>query len=46
VASARAREIANGDQPKVSGFDNKPVVLALREIEAGKTGIEILDKED
>jgi DNA-directed RNA polymerase subunit omega len=46
VAAARAREIANGDQPKVSGFDNKPVVLALREIEAGKTGIEILDKED
>jgi len=45
VAAARARDIANGDHPKISGFDNKPIVLALREIEAGKTGVEVLEKE-
>jgi DNA-directed RNA polymerase subunit omega len=46
VAAARARDIANGDHPKISGFDNKPIVLALREIEAGKTGVEVLEKEN
>ncbi|MCC5796987.1 MAG: DNA-directed RNA polymerase subunit omega [Methylophaga sp.] len=44
VASKRAREIALGDDPLVPVDNDKPTVLALREIAAGLTGPEILDK--
>lgn len=46
VAAARARQIAHGQQPVVSGFNNKPIVLALREIEAGHVGTEILSEKE
>lgn len=36
VASLRARELADGAEPYVSRQDDKPTVLALREIAAGK----------
>lgn len=44
VASKRAREIAMGDDPMVSVDNDKPTVLALREIAAGLVGPEILTK--
>ncbi len=45
VAAIRARQIANGSDPLVSihGRD-KPTVIALREIAAGKVGLEILSR--
>ena len=46
VAASRARQIANGSDPLVSmhGSRDKPTVTALREIAAGKIGIELLNK--
>ncbi|WP_438969914.1 DNA-directed RNA polymerase subunit omega [Methylophaga sp.] len=44
VASKRAREIAMGDDPMVDVDNDKPTVLALREIAAGLVGREILTK--
>ncbi|WP_374347460.1 DNA-directed RNA polymerase subunit omega [Chitinimonas sp.] len=45
VAAYRARQLANGSSPLVEapGRD-KPTVLALRELAAGKIGIEILNR--
>lgn len=46
VASKRAREIAvKGDQPMVEWDNDKPTVLALREIADGLVKPDILDKE-
>ncbi len=44
VAAVRARQISNGSDPLVSGHGqrDKPTVMALREIAAGKVGLEIL----
>lgn len=44
VAAVRARQISNGSDPLVSahGQRDKPTVMALREIAAGKVGLEIL----
>lgn len=44
IAATRARQIANGSDPLVSthGLRDKPTVMALREIAAGKVGIELL----
>ena len=39
----RARQIAQGSQPLVESKD-KPIVTALREIAAGKVGLEILNR--
>lgn len=39
AASQRARQIANGHQPLVQGENDKATVIALREIEEGKTSI-------
>lgn len=39
AASKRARQIAFGHQPMVQPEMDKPTVLALREIEEGKTSI-------
>jgi DNA-directed RNA polymerase subunit omega len=45
AAAYRARQLANGSTPLVehAGRD-KPTVLALRELAAGKIGIEILNR--
>lgn len=46
VAAKRARQIAvRGDQPHVDWDDDKPTVVALREIAAGLVTAAILDKE-
>ena len=44
VAAKRAREIALGDDPMVEIDNDKPTVLALREIALGLVGPEILTK--
>jgi DNA-directed RNA polymerase subunit omega len=46
VAAKRAREIALGDDPMVELDNDKPTVLALREIAAGLVGPEILSKPE
>jgi DNA-directed RNA polymerase subunit omega len=43
VATKRARQIAMGAQALVAAQNDKPTVLALREIAAGKVGPRILD---
>jgi DNA-directed RNA polymerase subunit omega len=43
AATYRARQIAQGSQPMVESKD-KPTVTALREIAAGKVGLEILNR--
>jgi DNA-directed RNA polymerase subunit omega len=45
AAAYRARQIANGSSPLIEqpGRD-KPTVLALRELAAGKIGLEILNR--
>jgi DNA-directed RNA polymerase subunit omega len=45
AAAYRARQLANGSSPLVEtpGRD-KPTVLALRELAAGKVGVEILNR--
>lgn len=44
VATYRARELAQGHQARVEVDDDKPTVIALREISEGKTGVEMLRK--
>jgi DNA-directed RNA polymerase subunit omega len=44
AATARARQIANGATPQVDPGRDKPTVIALREIAAGKVGLEVLNK--
>jgi DNA-directed RNA polymerase subunit omega len=44
VASKRARQIAMGGTPLVPIENDKPTVLALREIAEGKIGPSILDE--
>ncbi|MCX7626882.1 MAG: DNA-directed RNA polymerase subunit omega [Methylophilaceae bacterium] len=45
AAAYRARQLANGSEPLVSCSDkDKPTVIALREIAAGKVGLEILNR--
>lgn len=43
VAAKRARQIAMGGEPMVPIDNDKPTVLALREIAEGKVGPEILN---
>ncbi len=43
AATYRARQLAQGSQPQVESRD-KPTVTALREIAAGKVGLEILNR--
>lgn len=45
VASKRARQIAMGADALVEIDNDKPTVLALREISAGLVGPEILDEK-
>ena len=44
AATARARQIANGATPLVDAGRDKPTVVALREIAAGRVGLEVLNK--
>lgn len=44
AATVRARQIANGSNPMVESDRDKPTVIALREVAAGKIGLEILNK--
>ena len=44
AATFRARQIANGAQPMMEASRDKPTEIALRELAAGKYGVEILNK--
>lgn len=44
VATTRARQLSIGAMPQVEANKDKPCVIALREIAAGKVGIEILNR--
>jgi DNA-directed RNA polymerase subunit omega len=44
AATYRARQITNGAQPMMEASRDKPTVIALRELAAGKYGPEILNK--
>jgi len=44
VSAKRARMIAMGSTPMVDAERDKPTVTALREIAAGKVGLEILNR--
>lgn len=44
AAAHRARQISNGSTPLVDGGKHKPTVIALREISAGKVGLEVLNR--
>lgn len=44
AATFRARQLAAGSTPQVDGEKDKPTVVALREIAAGKVGVEILNR--
>jgi DNA-directed RNA polymerase subunit omega len=45
-ATRRARQIAGGATPMVDINHDKPAVIALREMAAGKYGIEILNRKE
>ncbi len=44
AATYRARELAQGHEARVEHNKDKPTVIALREIAAGATGLEMLRK--
>jgi DNA-directed RNA polymerase subunit omega len=44
AATYRARQITMGSTPMVEAERDKPTVLALREIAAGKVGLEVLNR--
>ena len=44
AATYRSRQITNGSQPMLEANRDKPTVIALRELAAGKYGAEILNK--
>jgi DNA-directed RNA polymerase subunit omega len=44
AATVRARQLSIGATPQVEANKDKPTVIALREIAAGKVGIEILNR--
>jgi DNA-directed RNA polymerase subunit omega len=44
AATNRARQITSGSAPLLEADRDKPTVIALREIAAGKVGIEMLHK--
>ncbi|UJF24316.1 DNA-directed RNA polymerase subunit omega [Suttonella sp. R2A3] len=46
AASKRARQISLGHQPMVEEDKDKPTVIALREIEEGKTSIAAILKAE
>lgn len=44
IASKRARQVAMGAEPRVALENDKPTVVALREIANGLVGKEVLDE--
>jgi len=46
VAAKRARRVANGAEPLVDRENDKPTVVALREIAAGLVTLDLLDEAD
>ena len=44
VATYRARQITMGSTPQVEVDKDKPTVVALREVAAGKVGRELLNR--
>jgi DNA-directed RNA polymerase subunit omega len=46
VATKRARQLEKGKDPHLAWENDKPTVLALREIAAGLVGREVLDAVD
>lgn len=44
AATYRARQLSAGGTPQVEDNRDKPTVVALREIAAGKVGLEILNR--
>jgi DNA-directed RNA polymerase subunit omega len=44
AATVRARQLSIGATPQVEANKDKPTVIALREVAAGKVGIEILNR--
>jgi DNA-directed RNA polymerase subunit omega len=44
AATNRARQITSGATPLLEADRDKPTVIALREVAAGKVGIEMLHK--
>ena len=44
AATQRARQISAGSTPMIEADRDKPTVIALREVAAGKVGIEMLHK--
>ncbi len=44
AATYRARQIASGATPLIDPGRDKPTVIALREIGAGKVGLEVLNR--
>lgn len=46
LASRRARQLANGQAPQVETTNDKPTVLALREIAAGKVDMKFVETTD
>lgn len=44
AATYRARQLTVGATPLIEGEKDKPTVIALREIAAGKVGLEVLNR--
>ncbi|MBK8337898.1 MAG: DNA-directed RNA polymerase subunit omega [Sterolibacteriaceae bacterium] len=44
AATYRARQLSAGSTPQVDADRDKPTVVALREIAAGKVGLEVLNR--
>ncbi len=44
AATYRARQLTVGATPMIDGEKDKPTVIALREIAAGKVGLEVLNR--
>jgi DNA-directed RNA polymerase subunit omega len=44
AATYRARQLTLGATPMVDAENDKPTVIALREISLGKVGVEILNR--
>jgi DNA-directed RNA polymerase subunit omega len=44
AATYRARQLSAGSTPLVGAENDKPTVIALREIAAGKVGLEVLNR--
>ena len=46
IAAKRARRLANGAEPRVEWENDKPTVVALREVAEGLVGPDILEDVD